>query len=458
MNNQKFFLFNKFLRASFYDLRKNYFILIIINVLLIIDLEIGKIPDFINDQIKSPFGLITFISICGVTIFGQIYLQKYAEKDNNAFLSKSKYLLYVSKITKYTSYILILNIILILFSMMIFSQYSLINLLVAQNISAVIGTSILFLLSLKFTIWYFSKRNATVILIYGLGFMILSVTVFVVYVVENAIILKNPLWITSIMDAVYPDIENNIFDEFYSYYKYLLAISLILLLTGSYLLLSEYILKIHRIRLLSGLIVSFILFVSTALDSFNLYEVSDTDESLVTYYLFQGFGTAFSGIIFGFSFWIVASKLEHNNPIRKYLIVTASGLIIFFTVSQSSLIIAPYPPYGLASVSFIAVCAYLVNFGLYSSAVSLSHNITLRAKIKETTKNNSNLLASMGSAQMTKEIEKAVKDVKEVVDKEEKELEEKTGIETTSFSEENVQDYMEQVLQEMLKVKNKTTS
>jgi hypothetical protein len=174
--------------------------------------------------------------------------------------------------------------------------------------------------------------------------------------------------------------------------------------------------------------------------------------------MFEGLGTAFTGIIFGYSFWKVASKLEHNNPIRKYLIVTANGLIMFFTVTQSALIIAPYPPYGLPTVSFIIVCTYLVNFGLYSSALSLSHNITLREKIREKTKNNSNLLGSIGSAQMTVELQRAVKDVKEVVDKEEKELEEKTGIETASLSEENVQDYMEQVMQEILKSKKKTTA
>lgn len=456
MDHLKFSSFNKFLLASFYDPKKNYFLLIIINICLIIDLEIGRIPDFISEQIKSPFGLFMFFLICCVTIFGQVYLQKFSEKDNSTLLSKSKYLSHISKIAKYTSYILIVNIIWVLLSMGTTSKYPLINLLVAQNINAIIGAAILFFLGLKFIIWYFSKRNAIVILIYGIGFMILSATIFVVYIGENTIIMESPFWITSLMEIIYPDIESNIFDDFYLYYKSLLAVSLILLLIGSYLLLSQYIVKSQRIRLLSGLIISFVLFISTSLDSFNIYEVPDTEESLVIYYLFEGFGTAFSGIIFVASFWIVATRLEHNNPIRKYLFVTAIGLIMFFTVTQSTLIITPYPPYGLASVSFIVICVYLVNFGLYSSAVSLSHNITLREKIKETTKNNFNLLGSIGSAQMTEEIERAVKDVKEVVDKEEKELEEKTGIETASFSEENVQDYMEQVMQEILKSKNKT--
>ena len=43
-----------------------------------------------------------------------------------------------------------------------------------------------------------------------------------------------------------------------------------------------------------------------------------------------------------------------------------------------------------------------------------------------------------------------MKDYKTIVEKEENELKEKTGIET-NFSEEKVQDYMEQVIQEIFK-------
>jgi hypothetical protein len=88
----------------------------------------------------------------------------------------------------------------------------------------------LFLLALKFLFWYFSKRNSPIIFFYGLAFMILSVSIFFVYIGENALIIQKPSWITPMMKVVYPDIESNIFDQFYEYYKYLLGISLILLL------------------------------------------------------------------------------------------------------------------------------------------------------------------------------------------------------------------------------------
>ena len=58
---------------------------------------------------------------------------------------------------------------------------------------------------------------------------------------------------------------------------------------------------------------------------------------------------------------------------------------------------------------------------------------------------------------MKSELQKAITDVKDVVDKEEQELKEKTGIES-NLSEEKVENYMEQVLQEIMKSRNKSKS
>ena len=87
--------------------------------------------------------------------------------------------------------------------------------------------------------------------------------------------------------------------------------------------------------------------------------------------------------------------------------------------------------------------------------VSLSQDVKLRQTIKLKTKRNINLLSSIGKAQMTSELQRAVSDIKPIVEKEEKELEEKTGLET-SFSQENIEDYMKQVLEEMSKLKKRS--
>ena len=54
---------------------------------------------------------------------------------------------------------------------------------------------------------------------------------------------------------------------------------------------------------------------------------------------------------------------------------------------------------------------------------------------------------------MTSQLQKAVKDVKTLVEQEEEKLKEKTGVEV-NFTEEKVQDYIEQVIQEILKRKS----
>ena len=53
---------------------------------------------------------------------------------------------------------------------------------------------------------------------------------------------------------------------------------------------------------------------------------------------------------------------------------------------------------------------------------------------------------------MTSEMQKVVTDLKGIVEKEEEELKEKTGIES-NVTEETVKDYMEQVLQELRAIK-----
>jgi len=183
-------------------------------------------------------------------------------------------------------------------------------------------------------------------------------------------------------------------------------------------------------------------------------EISIHEEDLFYYYIFQSLINTLGGIIFGYSFWKVANKLDKNNPIRRFLIISANGIILIYTVTQATVIATAFPPYGISSLSFIIVSIYLLNFGLYASAISLSNDIQLRGKIRSLTIKNTSLLGNIGQAHMTGELQKAIDNVKHIVKKEEQELEEKTGIES-SFTEEKVQDYMEQVIQEVMAARMK---
>jgi hypothetical protein len=99
----------------------------------------------------------------------------------------------------------------------------------------------------------------------------------------------------------------------------------------------------------------------------------------------------------------------------------------------------------------------MIFLGLYSTAISISQDNKLRSSIKKFATRDSNLLSSIGTAHMEQEIQRTVKSMKNVVEEKEKELEEQTGIEA-NLEEDEMKNYLEEVMQEVGKVKKSTIS
>jgi hypothetical protein len=148
-----------------------------------------------------------------------------------------------------------------------------------------------------------------------------------------------------------------------------------------------------------------------------------------------------AGIIFGAAFLSMARTLRRGTAIRDYLILAAYGMLILSaTVSQ-----AAYPPFGLVSTAFTGLSTYLIYVGLYSSAVTLSQDLTLRKTIRKSVMEQSKLLDSIGTAQMERELQTSVLTI---VKKTSDEMKENSGIEA-SLSEDDIRDYMSLVIREL---------
>ena len=100
--------------------------------------------------------------------------------------------------------------------------------------------------------------------------------------------------------------------------------------------------------------------------------------------------------------------------------------------------------------------ASMIFLGLYSTAISISQDNQLRKSIKKFATHDSNLLSSIGTAQMDQEIQRTVNGMKQVVQKQEKELEEQTGIEA-SMADDEMKNYLREVMQEIGKANNKSS-
>jgi hypothetical protein len=128
--------------------------------------------------------------------------------------------------------------------------------------------------------------------------------------------------------------------------------------------------------------------------------------------------------------------------------MAAYGFLLSYIAGSSLASQAAYPPYGLASVSFIGLSLYS---GLYSSAVRVSQDVALRQSIRKPVTEQSKLLAryryriSIGTAQMEQELQSRVLTItKKLSDK----MEEETGVEA-SMSIEDMKEQIEMVRKEI---------
>ena len=100
------------------------------------------------------------------------------------------------------------------------------------------------------------------------------------------------------------------------------------------------------------------------------------------------------------------------------------------------------PTYGVAAHSLVLLSSYLFSFGLYLSAISISHDISLRKSIKGSMHD---LVGTIGSAQMEQEIEKKVT---KIIQRHQKEIEKQVGDFSSEVTETNVKDYVKLAIKE----------
>src|SRR5688572_28134290 len=87
------------------------------------------------------------------------------------------------------------------------------------------------------------------------------------------------------------------------------------------------------------------------------------------------------------------------------------GILLIFGSNQALVqTLAPYPPFGLVTITVLIIGAFLMLLGIYNSAALVSANDRLRKSIYKHA-SEPRLLGLIGQAEMKKEIEKIVNEV-----------------------------------------------
>jgi hypothetical protein len=183
------------------------------------------------------------------------------------------------------------------------------------------------------------------------------------------------------------------------------------------------------------------------LDVFAPFRLSEPVLFGVVYTLFFSVTIPTGGILFGIAFWSVARNIT-ANVIKKHMMISAYGIMLIFSSNQASaLVLVPYPPFGLITVSFFGLASYLLFMGIYTSAISVAADSNIRKSIRKVAMKETELLDNIGTAQMERTIEKRVIALtKATQDK----IAEENGIQS-SLTEDDMKEYLEQVMNEVKK-------
>ena len=256
--------------------------------------------------------------------------------------------------------------------------------------------------------------------------------------------------ITSDHVAYFPEFSNfSLSDQFNAVYQIMGIIAYILTWIGSIRLLYQNVRRIGKFKFWTLMIIPLIYFsLSYPLFVLGYLNPLGNENAMLNILIFSS-GGIIAGILFGVSFLSIARTLKTNSVIRKHLMLTAYGFLLFYLSGSAYVAQGAYPPYGIISVSLIGLSCYLIYSGLYSAAQIVSQDLSLLRSIKESVTEQANFLGGIGTAQRNKELESKVLTIAKTL---EDEIEEASGVET-SLTENEMTDYIKYVINEIHETK-----
>ncbi|MBD0360054.1 MAG: hypothetical protein ICV56_05015 [Nitrososphaeraceae archaeon] len=349
----------------------------------------------------------------------------------------------IVKIFQYTLGTILMSVAL---QIVLTSHYNTVMLIAVMATSYILAIILLTILTLRFFSWFKSNQNF-VILLYGLASLMLAVNAIFTVINVNERLLDRPSEIWQFAGGtVVLAAKNTVLDL-----SYILSsiLSFILTWAATVLLLNHYSQRLGRVRYWIIVSIPLIYFLSQFITSFlNLFAPlfeSDPFFFAILFTLIFALSKTIGGIMFGIAFWTIAKNIAHTITISHYMIISAYGFVLLFISNQAIVLVtAPYPPFGLATISFMGLSSYLILVGIYASAISVAHDVKLRQSIRKFAIKESKLLDSIGSAEMEKEIQNRVM---KIVNEQSFKMKEETGIQS-SFDEEDIKEYLNKAIRE----------
>lgn len=442
-----------------YNHRVTLLVLIVLIIIILVDTSLIRISELIRFP-PGQNGNITIFVVIGIAYtIGQIFILKYAKLESKKIgLHRSLYLNYINRVVTLAQYVLTGIFVVIILQILVLSQYRPVFLTIATALSYLLLLAVMALLSQRFFSWFSSNKNL-IVLLYGFSTVMISLTSVFTLVLTGLTSITMPAQVgEQIAGIARFVVKGSVASLISDLYVISSIIAFVLLWTATALLLRYYFQKLRGIRYWIIICLPLVYFLTQYPALFlNLFApmlISNPTFFGIFFTLVFALSNLTGGVLFAIAFWTAGRTLARGTIVRTYMTISAYGLILLFLTNQGILLMATgghYPPFGLATVSLVGLSAYLILIGIYSSAISVSHDISLRKSIRSSVEKQANLLHSIGTAEMEQEIENRVI---RITREQQSNMIKETGIES-SINDEDVKKYLAEVMEEVKGIKDR---
>ena len=431
------------------------FILIVVSIVtLVLETTLARLYIFLYPGPQSlQFNTILFAT--GIIIFSlshSLILVNIRKRLKGLFKTSQHTLKLVFQFISIVQFVLSGLLILVLFQILIVLSYKTSLIIGIVSISYISGIFNLIILSERFIRWIHSGRSY-VSLLFGIAtFSILLNTIFTLMFIVGVLLTQtNDIgWHIGIMNATFSSFN----DTLKQFYSVSFIISYVVTWFATVTVLHTYSYRLGKVKFWAFAILPLLYIIGEfqvfILPLLSEYRSADPVAFTVTYTLIFNtikFGGAF---FFGIGFWSMARKIEQKS-LKSFLIISAYGLILLFVTNQATLLLNTlFPPLGLMTACFVGLSSFLLLVGTYSAAVSASNDVRIRKAIRSSVEKESQLIGHIGDAELRMTLNAKVYSM---MNKLPKRLQKDTQVES-SLTDEDIKNYTNQVIQELIQRKN----
>jgi hypothetical protein len=407
--------------------RKKALVLIfVVTSLLIVDSTIVKYIAYSNQELprRTYVGIfITFVMFfVGISVVILSFIEK---KDPDGTRRRGLSLKNSYRIILITQLLLIAIFAIIIQSMLVSQNYNILSLFAAVYVSHVPALFFLLFLVLTLVEWIMIKKNR-ILSLYSLSFSLTALTIIISLIYATFLLPNYPSFIKPypIHTSLYSVPSAALANYFGPTLDIISILSFVSVWIASAFLLSAYNKKLGILRywLITAIPLVYFLFPFEKyfLNIFQSLLVSSPISFAITDAVIFSSTKQIGALFFSLAF-LTASSLLKRYEIQKHLLIAAIGMTMLFgSIEIDSLLYATYPPFGLVTISFIPMGAFLVFTGIVNSASLVAKDKELRKEFYRTAMSQLDLLRVIGVTEMEKELIRNYKSIQKTADPSEK--------------------------------------